>query len=139
MSWIFYALGAMSVVAASDLFRKLGSNLKDPFLSNLIFQLGSVSMALAMWMLFSRKFENNTEGVIYALIGGILVSVFTALTFKALEIGPGVSMVMPAIRIGGVLLVAILGILIFKDRITWNLALGICVSLVGVYLIFNGK
>lgn len=139
MNWILYALGAISAVAVSDLFRKLGSNLKDPFLSNLIFQIGSITTAVILYLLFSRKFENNSHGVIFALIGGILISIFTTFSFKALELGPSVSTVIPVIRVGGVLLVAILGVLIFKDRITWSLVLGILLAISGVYLIFSGK
>lgn len=139
MSWIVYAIGAMSAVAVSDLFRKLGSNLHDPFFSNLIFQLGSITMAATLWLLFSRKFDGNTTAISYAVLGGLLVSVFTAFLFKSLEVGPGVSTVVPVIRVGGVLLVAILGILLFGEKLTWSLALGLLLAGSGVYLIFSGK
>lgn len=139
MSWIIYALGAISAVAVSDLFRKLGSNLKDPFLSNLIFQIGSITTAIMLWLIFSRKFESNSIGFLYAVIGGVLISIFTTFSFKALELGPGVSTVIPIIRVGGVLLVAILGVLIFRDKLTWNLALGILLAVCGVSLIFSAK
>lgn len=137
MSWIIYAFGAISAVAISDLFRKLGSNLKDPFLSNLFFQMGSLSMAVTLYLLFSRRIEKNYQGIIFAVIGGLLVSVFTTLSFKALAVGPGVSTVIPVIRVGGVILVAILGVLIFKDKLTLNLLLGIILAISGVYLIFK--
>lgn len=139
MPWILFALGAISAVAVSDLFRKLGSNLKDPFLSNLIFQVGSLTMAIALWLIFSRKFESNSTGMWYALVGGFLISIFTTFTFKALELGPGVSTVMPVIRVGGVVLVAVLGIILFRDKLTWNLIAGMLLAVSGVYLIFLGK
>lgn len=137
MAWLLYAIGAIAAVATSDLFRKLGSNLKDPFTSNLIFQIGSVSTAVLLWLAFSRKFENDSPSLSYALVGGVLISMFTTLTFKALEAGPGVSTVIPVIRVGGVVLVAILGVLLFGDKPTWNLALGIILATAGVYLIFS--
>jgi len=139
MNWIIYALGAISAVAVSDLFRKLGSNLKDPFLSNLIFQIGSITTAVTLWLIFSRKFESNNIGILYAIVGGILISIFTTFSFKALELGPGVSTVIPIIRVGGVLLVSILGIILFRDKFTWSLILGILLATTGVYLIFSGK
>lgn len=135
MNWIIFALGAISTGAISDLFRKLGSNLKDPFLSNLIFQVGSLTTAIILYLLFSRKIEGNPQGMTYALIGGILISVFTTFSFKALGSGPGVSTVIPVIRIGVVLLVVILGILLFRDRVTWHLIVGILLATAGVYLI----
>ena len=139
MTWIIYALGAISAVAVSDLFRKLGSNLKDPFLTNLIFQIGSITTAVTMYLLFSRRWEGNSKGVIYALIGGILISIFSALSFKALSTGPGVSIVIPVMRVGGVLLVAILGVLIFKEKMNVMNVIGLVLAAVGVYLLFSGN
>lgn len=136
MGWIIYALGAMTAGAVSDLFRKLGSNLHDPFLSNLIFQAGSFTTAIILYLVFSRHYENNQKGILYAVIGGVLISVFTTFTFKALSSGPGVSTVIPIIRVGAVLLVALLGVLLFKDKLTWNLVTGIILASIGVYLIF---
>jgi uncharacterized membrane protein len=136
MGWLIYALGAITAGAISDLFRKLGSNLHDPFLSNLIFQAGSFTTAIILFLVFSRNFENNQKGILYAIIGGVLISIFTTFTFKALSSGPGVSTVIPVIRVGSVLLVALLGVLLFKDKLTWNLVTGILLASIGVYLIF---
>jgi len=139
MSWVIYALGAIVAVAISDLFRKLGSNLKDPFFSNMIFQLGSITTAVILYLLFSRRLEGNPKGMLYALIGGLLISIFTTFTFKALADGPGVSTVIPVVRIGGVLLVAILGILIFREKLTAHIVFGILFSMIGVYLLLSNK
>ncbi len=137
MEWLIYALGAIVAIAVSDLFRKLGSNLKDPFLTNLMFQIGSITTAVTLYFLFSRKTENNPTGILYAIVGGILVSIFSTLSFKALSSGPGVSVVIPFMRVGGVIAVSILGVLIFREKITWNLLAGIMLASIGVYLIFQ--
>jgi len=139
MNWIIFALGAIGFGAISDLFRKLGSNLKDPFFSNVIFQAGSFATALILYFIFSRKLEGNPHGMLYAVIGGIFISIFTALSFKALGDGPGISTVMPVLRIGVVLLVVILGVILFKDKLTWNIVLGILLAGSGVYLLFLNK
>ena len=139
MSWIIFALGAISASAVSDVFRKLGSNLKDPFLSNLIFQIGSITMAVFLYFIFSRKAPSNPRDAVFALIGGLLVSIFTTLSFKALAVGPGVSTVMPAIRVGAVTFVAILGIFLLRDKVTPHVIFGILFSALGVYLLFSGK
>ena len=139
MNWIIYALGAIGAGAISDLFRKLGSQLKDPFFTNLMFQIGAFSTAIILYIIFSRKSEGNPKGIMYAIIGGILISIFTTFSFKALAGGPGISTVMPVIRIGVVLLVVILGVLLFRDKLTWNLVLGIILASSGVYLLFLNK
>ncbi|SRR6266403_6071316 len=139
MSWIIFALGAIGAGAISDLFRKLGSNLKDPFFSNVIFQGAAFATALILYFVFSRKLEGNHNGMLYALIGGILISIFTTFSFKALGDGPGVSTVMPFIRIGVVILVVILGILLLKDKLTWNIVVGVLLATAGVYLLSINK
>ena len=40
--------------------------------------------------------------MLYAFVGGVLIAIFTLFSIKALQIGPGVSTVMPMVRIGGV-------------------------------------
>ena len=138
MNWILYALGAISAVAVSDLFRKLGANLKDPFLSNLIFQFGSFATALVLYLLFSRKLGAISNGMLYAVIGGVLISIFTTFSFKALSLGP-VSQVIPIIRVGGVLAVTILGIILFKEKLSLTLVMGVILAAIGLFLIFSSR
>lgn len=139
MSWIIYALGAIATQAGSDIFRKLASSLKDPFFLNLVFQSGAFFMAIILYMMFSRKSFVNTQEITYAFIGGLLISVFTTLFFKAITLGPGIATVSPGVRIGAVALVALAGVFIFREKLTWNLIAGITLASTGVYLLFLNK
>lgn len=138
MNWIFYALIAIGLMGVSDLFRKLASNLKDPIFSNFIFQLGAMTISTILFI-YSRKVVNNPRDIAFGLIGGMLIGLFTTFSFKALNIGPGVSVVMPALRIGGVTLVAILGIILLKEKLTLQSVFGFLFSTVGIYLLFSNK
>lgn len=138
MNWVIYALIAIFLMGISDIFRKLGSGLRDPVFANLVFQLGAFLTAIVLFTT-SRKIVNDPKGMLSALIGGVLISLFTLISFKALSIGPGVSVVMPALRIGGITLVAILGILILKEKFTIQTFFGILLSAIGLYLLFTGK
>lgn len=139
MNWIIFALGAIGTGAVSDIFRKLGSQLKDPFFSNLIFQAASFTTAILLYLIFSRRIEGSTQGMMYAVIGGILISIFTTFSFKALDLGPGVSTVIPFIRIGVVALVVVLGILLLREKLTWNIIAGLVLAGAGVYLLSMNK
>lgn len=139
MNWVIHAIFAIGLSGVSDLFRKLASALKDPFFSNLVFQLGASVAALILYLLFSRKVEYNPKLIYFALIGGATISAFTLFSFKALSVGPGVSVVMPALRIGGVTLVAILGILVLREKITIQTVAGLILSTIGIYLLFSNK
>lgn len=139
MSWIVYAITAIGAEAAADIFRKLAVTLKDPFFVNLIFQSGAFMMAIILYLAFSRKNFPASNEVTYAFIGGLCISLFTILFLKALAIGPGIATVSPAIRIGVVIVVTLVGLFLFREKLTWNLITGIILASTGVYLIFLNK
>ncbi len=139
MSWIIYAIGAIFSLGIADFFRKLGSSIKDPFVSNLLFQGAGFVTATILFLFFSKKFEGDPRGMIFAILGGIFISIFTAFSFKALAVGPGVSTVLPIMRIGGVMLVVLLGIVLLREKLTWNIVLGLIFASSGVYLLFLNK
>jgi uncharacterized membrane protein len=139
MSWIIYSLIGIGLMGVSDLFRKLALGLKDPLFTNLVFQSAAFSTAIILFLLFGRKTENNPKYILYAIIAGITICTFSILSFKALSTGPGVSVVMPVLRIGGVSLVAILGIFILKEKLTFQTIFGLLFSGIGIYLLFLNK
>ncbi len=130
---------AIGLMAVSDLFRKIASNLKDPLFANLVFQTSAWIIAVLLYLVFSRKIENNPKDIMSGIIGGATICIFTIISFKTLAIGPGVSVVMPALRIGGVTLVALLGIIILKEKLSIQSVAGMILSAVGIYLLFSNK
>ena len=138
MDWSFYAIISILFLGVSDLFRKLGSSIKDPIFANLIFQAGSFLTAMLLF-LSSRKVATSGNGIVVAFIGGILISLATLLSFKALSLGPGVSVVMPTLRIGGVVLVSLLGVLVLREKLAIQTLFGLLFSAVGIYLLFSNK
>ena len=139
MSWIIYTIGAIAAGALADLFRKFGSAIDDPFLNNLIFQFGAVVMAFILYILFSRKPIPHSNIMIVIFVGGFFVSLFTTFFFKSLSLGPGVSTVAPIVRAGGIITVALLGVIILHEKLTWNLIAGIVFATIGIYLMFLNK
>lgn len=139
MTWIFYATIAIVVIAASDFFRKLASQLHDPFFTALIFQAGSIITTVILYLIFSRKIESNATAVGYAFMGGVLVAIFTLFSFKALATGPGVSTVIPVLRVGGIALIVLLGVFLLREKLTLMTTLGLALSLAGIYFMYVGK
>ena len=137
MNWTSYALIAIGIVGFSDIFRKLASGLKDPFFANLVFQIGSVTAAIVLYVLFSRKVQFDSKLMPFAFISGLLISTFTLFSFKTLSIGPGASTVIPVLRIGGIALVVLLGIFLLKEQFTIQKFMGLALSFIGVYLLFS--
>ncbi len=136
---MYYAITAIGFIGVSDILRKLGSQLKDPFFTNLMFQIGSITATVICYVLFSRKVEVNSNGILLAVLGGVFVSLFSLFSFKTLEAGPGVSTVMPVLRIGGVALVAILGVVFLREKLSLQAFAGLFLSSIGIILLFMAK
>lgn len=139
MSWIIYSVIAIGIVGVSDVFRKLASNLKDPFFANLIFQTAAFATTIISFLIFSRKIENNQHGIIFAILGGITIATFSLFSFKALSLGPGVSVVMPILRIGGIAFLVFLGVTILREKLTIQTIFGLIFSTIGIYLLFSNQ
>jgi len=139
MSWIFYSLIAIGIVGISDIFRKLASNLKDPFFTNLVFQLSATTFTIITYFIFSRKVENNPKDIVFAILGGITIAAFSLFSFKALSTGPGASVVIPVLRIGGIALLVVLGIVVLKEKLSLQTFIGLIFSSIGIYLLFSNK
>lgn len=139
MTWILNALIAIGLMGVSDLLRKATAEFKDPFFGNLAFQLGAFSTTLILFLIFSRTFEGNPRLILYSFIGGGLIATFTFFSLRALSVGPGLSVVLPTMRIGGVALTALLGIVLLREKATMQTVAGIIMSSIGIYLLFSNK
>ncbi len=138
MNWIITAIQAIGFLGFSDLFRKLASTSRDPFFINLIFQ-GTAFLTAIILFLLNKKVISSSKEITYAIVGGILISIATAYSMKALATGPGVSTVIPIIRFGGLALTALLGIIIFREKISIHTIFGFFFAIIGIYLLFNHK
>lgn len=135
--WPLFALGAVLAIAFSDTMRKLGANVQDVYLSGIIFMLGGLITTTILWLTLSREIEWNPKGFQYAALGGMFIALYTICMFKALETG-SLSIVAPLVRTCGIIMVTVLGIFLFHEKLSWNLIVGILLALGGSYLIFTG-
>lgn len=137
MQWWMYTVMAIAVLGTADFFRKLASGIKDPVFTNLLFQAGAFTAAIIIFMMH-RKTAGDSQSIAYALIGGALISIFSLISFKALSLGP-VSVVWPAIRVGGLAFVVILGIFILREKLSFQTVLGFAFATIGIYLLLSHK
>lgn len=139
MNWVVYALFAILVVGVSDIFRKIASTIKSPFEANLYFQWGGAISALILFLLFSRKMTADPKTALTSFTGGSLIAIFTLFSFKALSMGPSASVVMPVLRIGGISFLVLLSIIFLKERLNFQMLVGLLFSFIGIYLLFSNK
>jgi uncharacterized membrane protein len=134
MNWLTAALIAVLFVGFSDIFRKFASVSRDPYFITLIFHFVAFITAYVLFFM-NRKYVIDSKEIAFASISGILIAVATVYSIKAMGNGPGVSTVMPIIRIGGLMITVVIGILILKEKVTVHLALGMLFSCIGIYLL----
>lgn len=133
-TWITYAIIAIMFTAVSDMFRKLAAQELSPYFANVLFQFAAFSTGMTLF-LTHRKIDNNPRGILFAVIGGMLVAMFTFFSFRTLAIGPGVSVVMPVLRVGGVSLVAVLGVVVLKDSVSLIKIVGLIFAVTGIIML----
>lgn len=134
---IILALLAMAVIALADLSLKQTAGRISPSLGTLIYAATSIVVpaAWAAWTKRNGGLQATAEGVSWSIAVGLLFSVFTGLMFVIFSRGVDLSVGSPAIRMGGIVLAAILGVVVFREGITARYLLGFALTAIGVFLV----
>ena len=140
MDWILYALGAALALAAADFFVKLAAGKLSSSLGMLLY--GSCTFLTGLiWVLWQRirgvPQHAQTSGILAALGVGVAFSAVTLGLYATFETGAPISVASPLIRLGGLLLASLVGLVLLHEPLTWRYIIGILLTLGGVYLIIT--
>jgi uncharacterized membrane protein len=72
------------------------------------------------------------KGLIYALLGGLAIAVFTIALTKIFSTGQNVSFVTPLVYGGAVLIASLVGIFVFKEQPNLFAVMGLVLIVVGI-------
>jgi transporter family protein len=88
------------------------------------------------WLRFGGKWNQTASeaGVIYSVLTGVCVGAGTVVFFILFQKGGPLSVV-PMVLAGGAALMAIMGIICFKEAVSWQRLLAIALSLSGLLLL----
>src|SRR5262245_24073003 len=131
-SWFFYAVGAAVLYGAHQIFTKMASDRISDGLGGFVVE-GSAALTILFYLGYLRWFGawNQTAsapGVYYSIWTGMCVGVGTILFFLLFQKGGPVSAV-PMILAGGAAIMAVAGILFFKEPVSLVRLLGIAMAL----------
>jgi bacterial/archaeal transporter family protein len=137
MRWLPYALVCSVFLAVADFFVKLASNKISASLGMFIYGVTTFLISL-VWIGYV-KFTGQTLlitklGLLYSLAVGVAFTGVTLLlyvTFARISVSVG----SPTIRVIGIVLASLLGILILREPFTWRYLLGVVLTIVGIALI----
>ena len=137
-AWFWYAVLAAVLYGAHQIFTRLASERIGEGLGGFIVE-ASAALSILMYLAilwfggrWNQKF--SVTGVSYSLLTGICVGTGTIAFFLLFQKGGPLSSV-PAILAGGAAIMAIAGILFFREAPSWQRLLGIVFAIVGLFLL----
>jgi len=137
-NWLLFVGAAMVCLATADFCLKMASTRISGPLAALIYGLFAFLVAL-LWVLVARSrgavFRFSWTGALYSVFVGIFFGLVVVFVYQTFAAGAPISLASPLIRVGGIILTSLAGILILREHITPRYVLGFLVSLLGLYLV----
>jgi uncharacterized membrane protein len=137
MRWFPYALLCSIFLASADFFVKLASNRIASSMGMLVYGATTFTVGLT-WVGYLKLTKQplliTQQGLLYSLAVGIAFSVVTLLlylTFARVSVSIG----SPTIRLTGILLASMFGILLLHEPFTWRYLIGLILTIAGVALV----
>lgn len=134
---IALAIVAMGIIALADLSTKQSAGKISPSLGTLIYAVTTIAIPL-VWTLWTRAnggLQITRDGVLWSMAVGICFSIFTGLMFLLFSQGVNLSIGSPIVRMGGIVLAATLGIVIFREGINFQYVIGFLFAAFGIFLV----
>ncbi|HEX7085289.1 MAG TPA: hypothetical protein VF198_02920 [Vicinamibacterales bacterium] len=138
MSWMAYSVVAAVALAAADVFVKLSAGKVPNSLGVLLYGAVAFSVGL-IWFLMDRAsgvpLRPSPGGLASAIGVGVSFSLVLVALYAAFSAGAPLSVTSPIVRLGGLLVAGVCGLVIWNEPLTLRYVAGLILSTVGVYLI----
>ncbi len=136
--WFWYAVAAAILYGAHQIFTRLASERIGEGLGGFVVE-ASAALSILLYLAFlwiggrwNQKF--SIPGFNYSVLTGICVGAGTIAFFLLFQKGGPLSSV-PAILAGGAAIMAVAGIVFFREPASWQRLVGISLALIGLFLL----
>ncbi len=136
--WFWYAVAAAILYGAHQIFTRLASERIGDGLGGFVVE-ASAALSILLYLAFlwiggrwNQKF--SMPGFNYSVLTGICVGAGTIAFFLLFQKGGPLSSV-PAILAGGAAIMAVAGIVFFREPASWQRLVGITLALIGLFLL----
>jgi transporter family protein len=138
MNWIACAIGAAIFYGLHQIFTKLASRGIGDGIGGFVVEV-TAAVTIGLYLVFLRYSGRwnqsfTSSGFSYSVLTGLCVGIGTILFFQLFQRGGPLSSV-PAILAGGAAIMAVTGILFFKESVQPLKILGIVLSISGLFLL----
>ena len=137
-AWFWYAVVAAVLYGAHQIFTRLAAERIGEGLGGFVVE-ASAALSILIYLAFlwlsgrwSQKF--SMLGFNYSLLTGICVGAGTIAFFLLFQKGGPLSSV-PAILAGGAAIMAVAGIMFFREAPSWQRILGVAFAIIGLFLL----
>jgi transporter family protein len=137
-AWFWYAVGAAVLYGAHQIFTRIAADHIGEGLGGLVVEASAALLILIylgiLW--FSGRWSQKLSltGINYSLLTGICVGAGTIAFFLLFQKGGPLSSV-PAILATGAAIMAIAGILFFREAPSWQRIVGVAFAIIGLFLL----
>src|SRR2546429_1191539 len=137
-AWFFYAVWAAVLYGLHQIFTKLAADRISDGLGGFVVE-GSAALTILLylaWLRFGGTWNQTSSapGVFWSVLTGICVGIGTIFFFVLFQKGGPLSAV-PMILAGGAAIMAVAGILFFKEQASFARIMGIALALLGLFLL----
>jgi len=137
-TWFWYAIFAALLYGLHQVFTKLASDHIGDGLGGFIVE-GTAALTIAFYLIYLRFFSkwdqaSTGRGILFSVLTGLCVGAGTVMFFLLFQKGGPLSAV-PMVLAGGAALMALVGVLFFKEPASLTRLSGILMSLIGLFLL----
>jgi transporter family protein len=136
--WFWYAVVAAVLYGAHQIFTRLASDHIGDGLGGLVVEsVAALTILLYLgWLWFTQRWNQkfSVEGFSYSALTGVCVGAGTIAFFLLFQRGGPLSSV-PAILAGGAAIMAVAGMIFFREPASWPRLLGVALAIAGLFLL----
>jgi transporter family protein len=137
-AWFWYAVIAAVLYGAHQIFTRVAADHIGEGLGGFVVEataaLSILSYLAFLWLANRWDQKSSLTGILYSVLTGICVGAGTIAFFLLFQRGGPLSSV-PAILAGGAAIMAVAGILFFREPPSWQRMVGIAFALIGLFLL----
>jgi transporter family protein len=137
-AWFWYAVIAAVLYGAHQIFTRMAADHIGEGLGGFVVEataaLSILSYLAFLWLANRWNQKSSLNGIVYSVLTGICVGAGTIAFFLLFQRGGPLSSV-PAILAGGAAIMAVAGILFFREPPSWQRIVGIAFAVIGLFLL----
>ena len=137
-AWFWYAVIAAVLYGAHQIFTRMAADHIGEGLGGFVVEataaLSILSYLAFLWLANRWDQKSSLNGIVYSVLTGICVGAGTIAFFLLFQRGGPLSSV-PAILAGGAAIMAVAGILFFREPPSWQRIAGIAFAVIGLFLL----